>query len=193
MDKGIYKFDHLHPVHQTHDGFFNTVSGRKISIHEPTVQMIDIKDIAHGLSHVCRFGGQVRYHYSVAQHSILVMKLAPDHLKFAALMHDATEAYLGDVIKPLKNVIGKAYTDIEDRFERVICERFSLTKEELEAIKPYDKEALEIEHANFFKDDRVAFIGAFNSYYYWSAEHAVRSFLQYFFYENTKRQEVQHG
>lgn len=145
----------LHPVHQTHDGFFNTVSGKRINIHNPTVDMIDINDIAHALSNICRFGGHVKEFYSVAQHSLLVYYLAPIDLRtcFAALMHDATEAYCHDVIKPLKNILGKPYEEIEKRFEAVICERFEIDAKDFTTIKPYDKQALEIEHGYFWKGD----------------------------------------
>ena len=88
----------LHPVHKHHDGYFNTISGTKVSIHNPTKDMILIEDIAHALSNLCRFGGHTERFYSVSQHCILTMKLAesdghsPD-LQLFALMHDASEAY----------------------------------------------------------------------------------------------------
>lgn len=194
--------DNLHPVHQHQDGFFNTVSGRKIDLNNPTGQMINISDIAHGLAHICRFGGHTQHYYSVAQHSILVMKLAPQHLKFAALMHDAPEAYLGDVIKPLKNIIGTAYTDIEHKFETLICERFGVSQEDVKAIKPYDKEAIEIEHEYFFKGRMHAFTREFGPMYFWRPEEACRNFIHWFYNLNTYdnitpfgdlRKEAHHG
>lgn len=149
--------DNLHPVHQTDDGLFNTITGTKISIHNPTVDMINVNDISHGLSRICRFGGHVNQHYSVAQHSLLVALIGPPRLMRVAILHDAAEAYIGDVIKPLKNILGTAYTDIEDRFEKVIFEKFSVNIELLPDVKPYDKIALEIEHNYFFKNECYQF------------------------------------
>lgn len=129
--------------------------------------MIRIRDIAHALSHICRFGGHTFDFYSVAQHSCLVSYLAPQELRLVALMHDATEAYLGDLIKPLKNYIDgqtiPIYKELEQRFERVIAERFGINHQLYELIKPYDKRALEIEHGYFFLNDRTTFCRAFNS------------------------------
>ena len=65
---------------------------------------MSIEDIAHGLAFQCRFNGQTGTFYSVAQHSLMVMSLVPEELQFAALLHDAAEAYLGDMVKPLKNL-----------------------------------------------------------------------------------------
>lgn len=68
----------------------------------PDPDLIDIRDIAQGLGHTCRFNGQVVNFYSVAQHSIMVSKIVPDEYRLHALLHDAAEAYLGDVVRPLK-------------------------------------------------------------------------------------------
>jgi predicted HD phosphohydrolase len=148
--------NNLHPVHQTSDGYFNTNSGEKISIHNPTEDTIHFYDIAHALSNLCRFGGHTDSFYSVAQHSVLVMQIAEYRGKeketaFAALMHDATEAYVQDLIKPLKNVVGDTYAEIESRFEKVICKVFGISISTMKAIKVYDRYALEIEHEYFFK------------------------------------------
>lgn len=145
----------LHPVHQTNDGYFNTVSGNKISIHDPQIEMINVEDISHALSNLCRFGGHSSNFYSVAQHSVLVKDLAyknrePRDVQFAALMHDATEAYCQDIIKPLKNIIGASYECIESRFEKVIAEKYSINPNHFKYIKRYDRMALEIEHEYFF-------------------------------------------
>lgn len=143
----------LHNVHASMDGVFNAASGMLIDINNPTIEMICIEDIAGALSKICRFGGHSNDFYSVAQHSAVVASLAPSYLCREALLHDATEAYLGDVIKPLKNILGSAYEDIEEKFMLVICERFDLSILKLLEVKKYDKQALSIEHNYFIRGD----------------------------------------
>jgi 5'-deoxynucleotidase YfbR-like HD superfamily hydrolase len=197
-DQGAYNFKsfvNLHPIHNCNDGFFNTHSGRKIDLNNPTVEMIDVDDIEHALANYCRFGGHSKYHYSVAQHSILVAFLCPDELKFAGLMHDATEAYLGDVIKPLKVIIGDVYKKLEDKFDAVICETFGLTKSELLAVKIYDKQAIEIEHNHFFKGNSDKFKRIFSGFHDWTQPHAKRRFKEQFdafSHFHKQRKEIQH-
>lgn len=102
-------------------------SGARVSLLNPTVDQIDIDDIATGLSNVCRFGGQVPQHYSVAEHSVTCAMAAwsrgfSARRCMAVLMHDASEAYLGDVIRPLKGLLGDTYRDLEYRMQSVIHE-----------------------------------------------------------------------
>lgn len=146
-----------HNVHANSDGVFNTRSGLLVDLNYPTVDMIVAEDIAHALSRICRFGGHTMGHYSVAEHSILVASLAPENLKLEALLHDAPEAYLGDVIKPLKNILGSVYSDLEEKFELVISVKFDLERHKLIAIKEFDKQALGLEHEAYIKDDLQAF------------------------------------
>jgi hypothetical protein len=145
----------LHPIHQNEDGFFNDSNCQKISLHHPTLDMIHIEDIATTLSKICRFGGKIPgdAFYSVAQHCCLVKYLAPPELARAALLHDATEAYLGDVVKPLKVILGDVYHDLEMKFEKVICEKFSIDTDHLKQIKYWDKRALDIEYNYLYKGE----------------------------------------
>lgn len=142
------------PIHKTKDGFIKTNQGITISLLKPELANIDILDIANALSKICRFGGNINEFYSVAQHSVLVTHLAPKDLKKAALLHDAAEAYLGDVVKPLKHIISDLYTPIEQQFEAVIFERFNVPIDQLEQIKQYDKLALEYE-ADYLRNHNV--------------------------------------
>lgn len=135
----------LHPLHQCDDGIINTKSGIQIDLRNPTPERIHIQDIMYGLSNIVRFGGQMEHAYTVAQHSCLVCFLAPEDLKFEALMHDAAEAYIGDVIKPLKIMLGEAYSEIERRFEAAIFSKFNINPERVKLVKPYDMRASEIE------------------------------------------------
>lgn len=157
----------LHPVHSTSDGYFNAFSRQKISLYRPDQEAIRLEDIAHALSNICRFGGHTKRFYSVAQHSCLVSYLAPAQLRFAALMHDAAEAYLGDVIKPLKHILnsidGPCYRVLEERFEHAIAKRFGIDAGLFKQVKPYDMQAVEIEHGYFFLDNNHPFERIFNS------------------------------
>lgn len=133
-------------VTESHKGAFHTVSGIEFSILNPTLEMINTEDMIIGLSNECRFGKQLDDYYSVAQHSILVWMLAPKELKRAALIHDGSEAFFGDVIKPLKNLL-PAYEEIEHRLMALIAEKYGVSEYDLVAIKPYDTEALILEDA----------------------------------------------
>lgn len=148
-----------HPIKAATDGVFNTLSGHLVDIRNPREDVIDISDIANGLSLICRFMGQIYRFYSVAQHSILVMHLAPPELQREALLHDAAEAYLGDVISPLKHLLGAAYKTLEHNFETVIAQKFGLDPQKLKAVKRYDLEALELEHKALQCDDPAELLG----------------------------------
>lgn len=137
-------------IHDNHLGQINAYpSGNIIDLAAPTPAQISIEDIAHALSNVCRFGGHCSPFYSVAQHSVLVAALAPQELKFAALLHDAPEAYLGDVIKPLKVLLKEHYSTLEARFEYAIGVKYQIDPEHLLLLKAYDRQALDLETAAF--------------------------------------------
>lgn len=105
--------------------FMTTVSGRVFDLEAPRADAVCIDDIAHALAHICRFGGHTQKHYSVAQHSILVSQLVPHELALEGLLHDATEAYVGDVISPIKVGLPR-YRALEDRVWEAVAARFGL-------------------------------------------------------------------
>ncbi len=152
----------LHPVNAVYDGLFNSASGRLVSLIDPKPEQICLTDIAKGLSHICRFGGQIDNFYSVAKHTILVWYLAPAHLKKAALLHDASEAYLGDVIKPLKVLIEDIYGPFETRFTEVIFKKYHVEIADMDAIKQYDLAASGLEH-RYHRYDNQYLINLFKS------------------------------
>lgn len=106
--------------------WLGTNGGRQIDLDHPDPNEIDIHDIATGLANVCRFGGQLRDWYSVAEHSMNVAHLCPPEYKLLGLLHDATEAYICDIPTPLKRELGAVYADIEDRIALAIGLRFGL-------------------------------------------------------------------
>ena len=118
---------------------FITFSGREVNLAEIKPEEISINDISAGLSKICRFSGQINRFYSVAQHSVILSKIVPERLKKVALLHDASEAYIQDIIKPLKNLLGESYTSIERKFEEAIFERFAIDIALLPEIKPFER------------------------------------------------------
>ena len=111
------------------------LSGRRLDLLDPSPLDIEIDDIAHGLSRVARWNGQTKgdWAFSVAQHSVLVERLAvrfkPDldsKWRLAALLHDAPEYVIGDLISPFKAAVGADYQSLEERLEMAVHLRFGL-------------------------------------------------------------------
>ncbi len=111
------------------------LSGRRLDLLDPSPLDVEIEDIAHGLARVARWNGQTTgpYAFSVAQHSLVVEELVgrlrpdlPERMRLAALLHDAPEYVVGDMISPFKAVLGDDYKSVEKRLERAIHLRFGL-------------------------------------------------------------------
>ena len=105
--------------------YIATYNGNEFWPLDPRAIEVDSQDIAHALAHICRFNGHTRRFYSVAQHSIIVSHLVPKEYALWGLLHDASEAYLSDLARPVKKNMPQ-YREIEDGLLRTIAERFWL-------------------------------------------------------------------
>lgn len=105
-----------------------TYSGRVIEPLNPDPSQIDIEDIAHSLANQCRFTGHTREFYSVAQHSVLVSEVCDEEDALWGLLHDASEAYLSDIARPIKRFTdwGKGYEDVEIDLMTAVGDAFNL-------------------------------------------------------------------
>lgn len=125
-----------------------TFTGKVFDFVNPTEDMIDIQDIAHALSNICRFTGHTTEFYSVARHSVLASRMVPQELSLQALLHDATEAYMGDLNKPLK-CLCPDFIEIEDRIWVVIATKFGVPIEMDPLVKQADIQLLHAESLKF--------------------------------------------
>ncbi|MFC7134089.1 MULTISPECIES: HD domain-containing protein [Salinibaculum] len=101
-------------------GVVETYTGRQFDVFDPVAEAVDLDDIAAGLAHTCRFGGHCQHFYSVAHHSLHVSRELPEdepRLQLLGLFHDAAEAYVGDVPRPLK-----ARYDVFERVEAEVLD-----------------------------------------------------------------------
>jgi uncharacterized protein len=141
----------------THTDWIQTFSGRQFFPLEPRVQDVCIEDIAHGLSNLCRYGGHTECFYSVAQHCLLVSRVVPREHALRGLLHDAAEAYLIDVPRPIKHSIGmEAYRAAESRLQSVVYQSFGLSPEDPACIKHADRQLLRTEQRDLMKPAPVA-------------------------------------
>lgn len=126
------------------------LSGRRLDLLDPTPVDIEIEDIAHGLAFVARWNGQTRgdWPYSVAEHSLLVEQIfarmdptAPVRWRLAALLHDAPEYVIGDMISPVKAAVGPGYGELDARLSAAVHLRFGLPAVLPKAVKVRIKKA----------------------------------------------------
>jgi hypothetical protein len=125
--------------------FIQTYSGRKFNFLDPDPETITIVDIAHALSQTCRFGGHTSKFYSVADHSVNVARLlAWEGYSIATieagLFHDSAEAFLGDMVTPLKRMLPQ-YAEMEKRITNIIHRKFAIDLSDVgfDAIKQADE------------------------------------------------------
>lgn len=139
--------------------WFCTYSGLRYWLTDPHPDDVRIKDISHALSMICRFGGHTLEYYSVAQHCVhcteVIAQREPDNalLQLHTLLHDSSEAFLGDVVRPLKLSLS-GYVELEARTMEVIYEALRLpspTEEDHATIKRVDNELLMTERQEFIR------------------------------------------
>lgn len=119
-------------------------NGVLFDLLQPDPELIDIEVIAHALSKLCRFTGHSRAFYSVAQHCVVVSRLVPAELALCGLLHDATEAFVGDMSTPLKALLPE-YRAIEENIMDAIAERFNIPLWRSPEIKHADRVAMSTE------------------------------------------------
>ena len=107
------------------NSWIQTYTGKQFFPFNPDKESIDIEDIAHALSNICRYTGHSKYFYSVAEHSVYVSRLLNKKYSLAGLLHDAAEAYLSDVARPIKPYL-KLFNETEDKLLDIIFQKFSL-------------------------------------------------------------------
>jgi hypothetical protein len=163
-----------------------TASGGEFYPLDPRADEVEIEDIAHALGMACRFGGHTTRFYSVAEHCVLMATRAPRGLELATLMHDASEAYLQDVIRPVKVHLTN-YLPIEDRLMHVIAHRYNFAWPMPAEVKRLDEAMIGAE-----REQAVRFpLGKAWSRWkpvapldvtlqFWSPERAKREFLRSF-------------
>lgn len=113
---------------ERHGDWMQTFTGRQFWPLDPRPEEVHIQDIAHALANDCRYGGHCRRFYSVAEHSVLLARAVSAPNRLAALMHDAPEGYLGDLIRPVKRSM-PVYRTTESAIWLAICARFGLGPE----------------------------------------------------------------
>jgi len=164
-------------------------SGKYLDLINPQPDQITLEDIARGLSHICRFGGQVERFYSVAEHSYHCAYLAltdgrGPSVALACLMHDAAEAFVGDIVKPLK-VMLRGYDEVEKAVERAIARKWGIDFDVAAGVvKEIDRSMLIAERRALFSSDKVKWTGEDTvrevhvNMGYWAPDLAMRVFLR---------------
>lgn len=130
-----------------------TASGKHFDLLDPKPEQVDHRDIFAAISKLCRFTGHCSELYTVGHHSLLVMSLVPEEFRFEALMHDAAEAYTGDVGTPMKVALGDTFREVEHRIEAAVREKYGLPMKLSPEVKHADIMALGYEKQEIMPPD----------------------------------------
>lgn len=170
----------MFPTETDSSNWIATYTGKWIEPLNPDPSAIDIKDIAHSLALQCRFTGHTSKFYSTAQHSYYVSKLVPVEFALWGLLHDASEAYVSDIARPVKHAkaeFGEIYRAVEETLAKAVTERFGLSWPEPEEVKVADKKMLRAEQRDLMKNDPLPgdiWEGTVNP---WGPDKAERKFI----------------
>lgn len=138
-----------------YDGCMVTYTGTIVNLFEANPETICIEDIAHGLAFTCRWNGATKTYFSVAEHCCMMFDRVPDNLKPVALFHDSEEAYWGDIIKPLKNLLPKEIRLKMEGFRQMIFDKYGVPPI-CDEIERHDFELLQWDLENtILKNDHV--------------------------------------
>ena len=136
--------------------FIETYTGKLFHFLDPKPWELDIQDIAHALSNTCRYGGHCDKFYSVAEHSVYVSDLLPSEFKMQGLLHDASEAYLVDLPRPIKDYL-PGYRQMEDQIMRVVANAWHFEWPMHPMVKAVDTLLLSEESFDLTKSQGTAF------------------------------------
>ncbi|HZS43385.1 MAG TPA: hypothetical protein VFA52_04340 [Candidatus Paceibacterota bacterium] len=172
-----------------------TYVGRQFFLLKPNIEDINILDIGHSLAMQCRWTGHTKYHYSIAQHSWYCSYIGSEEEALYRLLHDASEAYLGDMNRPLKHFTeaGDAYREVEKPLQSMIYKKFGLEETEPESVKIADNMMLYAEKAQLLNtkcpEAEIWLPGEISAdvcIHKWLPEQAEEKFLQRFYELYTK-------
>jgi hypothetical protein len=162
--------------------WIKTFTGQKFYVLDPMPEEVYIEDIAHALSNQCRFGGHVKDFYSVAEHCYNVSILCSDHFKLDGLLHDASEAYLVDIPRPIKHMIDlDGYRRIETLVQNCIDWKWDVAHANA---KPQDNQMLAFEIRELMLNPleyNITFPNSSFGINCWEPKRAERNFLERFY------------
>lgn len=128
-----------------------TNSGVEFDLRNPTPEMVNLSDIAHALSNIKRFNGHTGVNCSVALHCVILSYAVPDEYARQALLHDAHEAYLGDISSPVKELLGPQLKALERGIDAVISKRLKVSLMHNSIVHLFDLRHLKYEKELFLK------------------------------------------
>ena len=164
------------------DEYIVTHSGRRFYPFDPTKSEVHIEDIAHHLSNICRFTGAVKYHYSVAQHSLIVSQLLPVGWRLHGLMHDAEEYVTNDLAKPVKMGLAD-YLSCAGKIKERIYQRFCLSWPDPDFVHEMDQRVYATGAKDLLRERQTCEFDAILGLRVrrWRPETAEREFLRQFY------------